>query len=49
MGITKTALYEKRHNEMASFLKAIAHPARLAILESIAATNGCKKIYINQS
>ena len=41
MGITKTDLYQKRHNEMASFLKAIAHPARLAILESIAATTGC--------
>lgn len=41
MGITKTNIYHPKHNEMAALLKAIAHPARLAILEYISQQNTC--------
>lgn len=41
MGITKTEIYQSKHNEMAKMLKAIAHPARLTIIEYISQQNSC--------
>jgi len=41
MGITKTEIFSKEQNSLAVMLKAIAHPARIAILEHIIKTNAC--------
>lgn len=41
MGITKTKHYTKSQNETAILLKAIAHPARVAIIEYLITTNTC--------
>ncbi|MEZ5003410.1 MAG: metalloregulator ArsR/SmtB family transcription factor [Chitinophagales bacterium] len=41
MGASKSDLFNTRHNAMASVAKALAHPARIAILEVIAKKQGC--------
>lgn len=41
MGITKTDLFSKTDNELASLLKALAHPARLAILRQVLEAEVC--------
>jgi predicted transcriptional regulator len=41
MGVTKTEIFSKKQNELASLLKAMAHPARIAILQHIMAANSC--------
>ncbi|GAB3366844.1 metalloregulator ArsR/SmtB family transcription factor [Arachidicoccus ginsenosidivorans] len=41
MGSTKTDLFNKKQNELANMAKAIAHPARIAILEQLVKTNAC--------
>jgi predicted transcriptional regulator len=41
MGMTKTDLFTKHQNEMASIAKAIAHPARIAILQHLIKKNAC--------
>ncbi len=41
MGITKTDGFELRIAEMAEILKALGHPARLAIMEYLAKTPSC--------
>jgi predicted transcriptional regulator len=41
MGITKSSNYTNRQNELADQLKAISHPARLAILEHLLKTRAC--------
>ncbi len=41
MGATKTDLFTKRQNDIAAMAKAIAHPARIAILEELLKTNAC--------
>jgi len=41
MGVSKTENFTDKHNEMAILLKAIAHPARVAILEHILKVNAC--------
>ncbi|HXS36991.1 MAG TPA: metalloregulator ArsR/SmtB family transcription factor [Flavipsychrobacter sp.] len=41
MGATKTDLFSKKQNEIADMAKAIAHPARIAILQQIVKVNGC--------
>lgn len=41
MGISKTELFTPEQNELASMVKAIAHPARIAILEHLARRNSC--------
>ena len=41
MGITKTDGFEVRIAEMAEVLKALGHPARLAIMEHLAKTPSC--------
>jgi ArsR family transcriptional regulator len=41
MGITKTSAYISRHNRLAKVLKALGHPARLAIVEHLLKTDSC--------
>ncbi len=41
MGATKTTHFTDRQNEMAALMKALAHPARIAILEFLIQTPGC--------
>ena len=41
MGATKTELFTREQNEVAMMCKAIAHPARIAILQKLVATNAC--------
>ncbi|SDZ88859.1 DNA-binding transcriptional regulator, ArsR family [Arachidicoccus rhizosphaerae] len=41
MGATKTDLFTKEQNELASMAKAIAHPARIAILQQLMKLNAC--------
>jgi len=41
MGLTKTEIFTKEQNELATLLKAIAHPARIAILQQIISANAC--------
>lgn len=41
MGLTKTDLFTKSQNEMAALAKALAHPARIAILQFLAKKNAC--------
>jgi DNA-binding transcriptional ArsR family regulator len=41
MGLTKTELFTKSQNEMAAMAKAIAHPARIAILQHLLKANAC--------
>ncbi|MGN6569719.1 MAG: ArsR/SmtB family transcription factor [Flavipsychrobacter sp.] len=41
MGATKTDLFTKKQNDIAAIAKAIAHPARIAILQELLKTNAC--------
>lgn len=41
MGTTKADLFTKQQNEIAAMAKAIAHPARVAILQHLAKINAC--------
>lgn len=41
MGATKSGLFTKQQNELALMAKAIAHPARIAILQYLVKTNAC--------
>ncbi|MFD2964354.1 MULTISPECIES: ArsR/SmtB family transcription factor [Olivibacter] len=41
MGLTKTDIFSKEQNELALLLKAMAHPARIAILQRILQSNTC--------
>ena len=41
MGITKTEIFTEEQNRLAVQLKAIAHPARIAILQHIIQANAC--------
>jgi DNA-binding transcriptional ArsR family regulator len=41
MGATKTDLFSVQQNELANMAKAIAHPARIAILQHLVKTNAC--------
>ncbi len=41
MGITKTNLFTKEQNELAGLAKAFAHPARVAIIQYLLASNRC--------
>jgi ArsR family transcriptional regulator len=41
MGITKTDNFSARQNELSVLLKAIAHPARVAIIEYLLRTDKC--------
>lgn len=41
MGASKTDLFTKQQNEIAAMAKALAHPARIAILQYLAKKNAC--------
>ena len=41
MGVFKTEAFTNRQNEMASLLKALAHPARIAIVEYLLSVETC--------
>ena len=41
MGVSKTNLFTDEQNEIASIAKALAHPARVAILQHLLQTKGC--------
>ena len=41
MGTTKTEIYTEQQNTLAVQLKAIAHPARIAILQELIKANAC--------
>lgn len=41
MGVTKTDIFPDEQNRLATQLKAIAHPARIAILQHIINANAC--------
>lgn len=41
MGATKTDLFTKKQNEIAAMAKAIAHPARIAILQELLQAKAC--------
>jgi DNA-binding transcriptional ArsR family regulator len=41
MGATKTEQFTDRQNKTASLLKALAHPARVAIVEHLLNTQAC--------
>ncbi len=41
MGATKTDLFTREQNELAAMAKAIAHPARIAIIGELLKANAC--------
>jgi predicted transcriptional regulator len=41
MGLTKTQIFTEEQNRLATMLKAMAHPARIAILQEIIKANAC--------
>ena len=41
MGISKSTAFSPGQNELAQVAKALAHPARIAILQAVAAQPGC--------
>lgn len=41
MGLSKTEEFTKTENEVAAFAKALAHPARVAILKHLIKTKSC--------
>jgi DNA-binding transcriptional ArsR family regulator len=41
MGISKTALFTPTQNELACLAKALAHPARVAIIQYLANSQSC--------
>ena len=41
MGLTRTEIFSTEQNQLATLLKALAHPARIAILQRILASNTC--------
>lgn len=41
MGTTKTEGFTQKQNELASMVKALGHPARIAIIEYLLRVNAC--------
>lgn len=41
MGLTKTEIFNSEQNQLSFLLKAIAHPARIAILQQIISAKAC--------
>src|SRR6476620_2552887 len=41
MGLSKTEIFTQKQNKLASMIKALAHPARIAILQTIIRTDAC--------
>ena len=41
MGTTKTEIFTERQNKLAQMMKALGHPARIAIIQQLLKTNVC--------
>jgi predicted transcriptional regulator len=41
MGLTKTEIFSDKQNKLAVMMKAIAHPARIAIIQQLLKANAC--------
>jgi DNA-binding transcriptional ArsR family regulator len=41
MGLTKTEIFSSKQNKLANMLKALAHPARIAILQYLIKSDTC--------
>ena len=41
MGITKTEAFSETHNEIDQMMKALAHPARVAIIDYLLSVDAC--------
>ena len=41
MGLTKSEIFTERQNRMATMLKALAHPARIAIIQQLVKRQAC--------
>ncbi len=41
MGLTKTEIFTEKQNRLAQLMKALAHPARIAIIQYLIKTKAC--------
>ena len=41
MGLTKSEIFTDKQNKLASMMKALAHPARIAIIQHLIRSNAC--------
>ena len=41
MGLTKTEIFSEKQNRIATMMKALAHPARIAIIQQLLKANAC--------
>ncbi|MCH8496180.1 MAG: metalloregulator ArsR/SmtB family transcription factor [Balneolales bacterium] len=41
MGVTRADLFTDEQNELASYARVLAHPARIAIIQHLLSTNTC--------
>ena len=41
MGLTKSEIFSDKQNKLAGMMKALAHPARIAIVQYLIKTNAC--------
>ncbi|OJW30595.1 MAG: transcriptional regulator [Sphingobacteriales bacterium 46-32] len=41
MGLTKTEIFTEKQNRLAQMMKALAHPARIAILQHLIKSQAC--------
>ena len=41
MGLTKTEIFTEKQNKLASMMKALGHPARIAILQLLIKSQAC--------
>jgi DNA-binding transcriptional ArsR family regulator len=41
MGLTKTEIFTDKQNKIASMMKALAHPARIAIIQQLLKSQAC--------
>ena len=41
MGLTKSEIFTDKQNKLAGMMKALAHPARIAIVQHLIKTNAC--------
>jgi DNA-binding transcriptional ArsR family regulator len=41
MGLTKSEIFSEKQNKLASMMKALGHPARIAIIQQLIKTRSC--------
>ena len=41
MGLTKSEIFSDKQNRLAQMMKALAHPARIAIIQQLTKANAC--------